>query len=446
MPAMRLARFLLALSAFANLAMAEERRADDEKSFETAVAASKPGDVILLAAGTWSDADLRFVANGKPDAPVVLRAEQPGRTVLVGRSRLRIAGEHLVVSGLWFANPADEEVIQFRVDAKKHASRCRLTECAVTDDGTQPVPGKEGRWLNLYGTENEVDHCFFAGKRTKGTLAVVWLGFEPEGRHRIHHNHFGPRARLGKNGGETLRIGDSKTSLRDARCVVESNIFERCNGESEIISNKSCANVYRENVFLACEGALTLRHGHRCQVERNWFLGLGAKETGGIRIIGEDHVIADNYLQDLLGDEFRSGITLVAGIPDSPLNGYHPVRRARIERNILVNCKHPVLIGFNDESAATVPPVDCVFAGNVIRCPDARQAFETIGEAQGFAWKDNIVSAKAPGIATAGVEMREIEMKKTAGGFFRLSDGRPRGMPVSASDAGPSWRRTNHQR
>ena len=440
MRAMRPALLLIAFAAVANLTLAEERSAADAESFKTAVAASQPGDVIIMAAGVWQDADLLFAARGKPGAPVTLRAAEAGKTVLAGKSRLRIAGEHLVVSGLWFQNPVDEEVIQFRSDAKTHASRCRLTECAVTDDGTQPVPGKEGRWLNLYGTENEVDHCYFAGKRTKGTLAVVWLGFEPEGGHRIHHNHFGPRARLGKNGGETIRIGDSKTSPRDARCIVESNVFERCNGESEIISNKSCANLYRENVFLACQGALTLRHGHRCRVERNWFLGLGAKETGGIRVIGEDHVVSGNYLQDLLGDEFRSGITLVAGIPDSPLNGYHPVRRARIEGNILVNCKHPVLIGFNDESEATVRPADCQFTANIIQCPEAQQAFEAVGEMHGFEWKDNLVRAKSPGVTATGIEERAVEMKKAGDGIFRTPDGRPQGKPLGLGEVGPKWR------
>lgn len=440
MRAMRSA-FLLAFAAAANLTLAEERRAADAESFKTAVAASQPGDVIIMAAGAWQDADLLFAARGKPGSPVTLRAAEAGKTVLAGKSRLRIAGEHLVVSGLWFQNPVDEEVIQFRADAKTHASRCRLTECAVTDDGTQPVPGKEGRWLNLYGTENEVDHCYFAGKRTKGTLAVVWLGFEPEGGHRIHHNHFGPRARLGKNGGETIRIGDSKTSLRDARCIVESNVFERCNGESEIISNKSCANLYRENVFLACQGALTLRHGHRCRVERNWFLGMGEKETGGIRVIGEDHVVSQNYLQDLLGDEFRSGITLVAGIPDSPLNGYHPVRRARIEGNILVNCKHPVLIGFNDEPEAIVRPVDCQITANLILCPDAKQAFETAGEMHGFEWKDNLVRAKTPGVTATGIEERAVELRKADDGIFRTPNGRPKGKPIGVGEVGPWWRR-----
>ena len=55
---------------------------------------------------------------------------------------------------------------------------------------------------------------------------------------------------------ETIRIGDSQTSLLMGGCVVEKNLFEKCNGEAECISNKSCGNIYRENTFLEVSGTL----------------------------------------------------------------------------------------------------------------------------------------------------------------------------------------------
>ena len=74
-----------------------------------------------------------------------------------------------------------------------------------------------------------------------------------------------------------------------SRTVVENNLFEQCNGDVEIVSNKSGENVYRHNTFVECVGALTLRHGKGCVVEGNYFLGHLAPQTGGVRIIGEDH-------------------------------------------------------------------------------------------------------------------------------------------------------------
>ena len=72
---------------------------------------------------------------------------------------------------------------------------------------------KDSKWVSLYGSDNRVDHCYFAGKTNLGQTMVVWLDKEsPENRHRIDHNHFGPRPPLGENGGESIRVGDSSTS------------------------------------------------------------------------------------------------------------------------------------------------------------------------------------------------------------------------------------------
>ncbi|HBL43540.1 MAG TPA: hypothetical protein DDZ90_09130, partial [Planctomycetaceae bacterium] len=59
------------------------------------------------------------------------------------------------------------------------------------------------------------------------------------GSHRITGNHFVDMARGDGNGFEALRIGTSEFSLKSAHCVVAENLFENCDGEIELISNKS---------------------------------------------------------------------------------------------------------------------------------------------------------------------------------------------------------------
>src|SRR5256885_633170 len=61
----------------------------------------RPGDVLVMADGTWTDQAVVFRGRGTPDQPITLRAQTPGRVVLTGASSLKIDGEHLVVSGLW---------------------------------------------------------------------------------------------------------------------------------------------------------------------------------------------------------------------------------------------------------------------------------------------------------------------------------------------------------
>src|SRR5205823_7447134 len=134
-------------------------------------------------------------------------------------------------------------------------NQCRLTESAV-------VVGTHKFFVHLYGADNRMDHCYLAGKTSESPT----LQIEAEGQpnyHRIDHNHFGPRPPLGRNGGETMRVGYSGQSMRNSGTLVESNLFDRCDGEIEIISSKSCGNIYRFNTFLDCAGMLTLRHGNR---------------------------------------------------------------------------------------------------------------------------------------------------------------------------------------
>lgn len=80
------------------------------------------------------------------------------------------------------------------------------------------------------------------------------------------------------NGQEIIRIGTSDVSMTTAAVTVRGNIFEKCNGEIEIISNKSCGNVFTNNLFLNCKGTLTLRHGNNCTVAGNYFFGNGIAE------------------------------------------------------------------------------------------------------------------------------------------------------------------------
>jgi len=99
-------------------------------------------------------------------------------------------------------------------------------------------------------------------------------------------------------------------------------------------------------------------------VEKNEFWGQSVKQTGGIRVIGEDHQILENHLQDLEGDGFRSAITLVNGVPDSPLNGYWQVKNTVIRGNTILNCKQALLLGYNDVKEASLEPVGTRLEGN----------------------------------------------------------------------------------
>jgi poly(beta-D-mannuronate) lyase len=428
--AMRTARIRRVLSltlAAAGTAGAEIREVADAAAVAAAAARAAPGDEIVLADGEWRDADIKVTAQGVPGRPVVVRAASPGGVRLTGASRVRLAGRHVELRHLCFESVEPRaDWLEFRVDSKSLARHCRVTGCLFRWQAGSG-PGPECRWVGLYGEDNELDHCAFLGKGSGGATVVVWLGEKNgAGRHFIHHNWFGPRPELGRNGGETLRVGDSATSVLDAGCRVMDNWFTRCDGETECVSNKSCGNLYQGNVFDRVKGTLTLRHGDRCTVRGNWFLGGGVSRTGGIRLVGGGHVVEGNVLTGLEGDLFRAAICLVNGIPDSPLNGYARVTDADIARNHISDCKHALVVGFNDDKRATLPPLRPRFGGNEVALRPGRPLFDPPADAVEPVWTGNrVAGGKTADGLPAGWQI---------GGLAALP------MPeLREADCGPEW-------
>lgn len=430
--------FALALTLLSTAPLhAAEYRARDLAAYEAITAGTlQPGDTLILEAGEWKDVSLLFKGEGTQEKPITLKAALPGQVRLTGNSSLRLAGSHLIVEGLWFHNafPEKSDIITFREDSKKLASHCTLRECAIIQDVVS-ADKKERKWVSLYGAGHHVERCHFEGKTSKGTLLVVWLpeaGGEPP-KHRVEKNHFGPRPRLGKNGGEIIRVGDSDTSMQSAACVISGNLFEKCDGEVECISNKSCDNRYVGNTFLECQGTITLRHGNRCLVEHNWFDGKHRKETGGIRVIGEDHVVRGNVLRGLEGDGARSALCLMNGMVDSPANGYFQVKKAVLQGNWVEDCKHCLLIGHADKDVkAPLAPVDCVIEGNTFLGREKSRIVDLADPSVGIQWKNNLMHGGDPGIPPdAGIQIAGERPTRTAS----ASQVRP----LQRKEVGTSW-------
>ena len=357
---------LAPLAAYAQV----ERVASTPQELSSAIASSGPGDTIIMANGTWTDVVISFYAQGVEGDSITLRAETPGQVILNGNSRLKIGGSYLKVDGLWFDQGAlrSGHLIEFRRSSSRLTTHSRLTNCTITNYNPSSYL-TEYKWVSIYGAHNRVDHCHFAGKSHDGATLVVWLRDPPNDSpvwHRIDNNHFGHRPELGKNGGETIRIGTSSRSMQDAYVTVEHNLFEECDGEIEIISNKSGNNVFRHNTFLRSSGTLTLRHGNEASVYGNYFLGDGKSGSGGVRIIGERHKVYNNYFQDLRGTGYRSALAVVNGVPNSPLNRYFQVKDAVVAFNTFVDVEETFVIGAGKSSEQSLAPDGLQVANNLV--------------------------------------------------------------------------------
>lgn len=423
--------FALRLSIFWLLPLAAagaEFTVTNMTQLDDAIHQARAGDAIIMANGVWADADIQFTGAGEPESRILLRAEVPGKVFLTGSSRLALSGAYLVVDGLTFTNGyrTSGNVIAFRDSPSSVASNCQVSNCAVIGYNP-PSSDNDTKWVSLYGFSNRVDHCYFKGKQNSGALLVVWLSSSDADKpnfHRIDHNYFGERPDLGQNGGEGMRIGDSATSFNVSHTIVEHNYFEQCSGEIEIISNKSCENIYRYNAFADCEGALTLRHGNRCTVEGNFFFGHGKARTGGVRIVGEGHRVFNNYFQDLAGADGRSALSIMQGLEDTPLNGYFQVKNAIVAFNTFVNCDNSLLIGLSDaltgtDRETTLPPVDCKIANNIIRSTKNKLVDQRIMPGN-TVWEGNIMFGTTLGIsANSGITITDPKLAQTADGIWR---------------------------
>ncbi|WP_158235469.1 polysaccharide lyase 6 family protein [Caulobacter sp. FWC2] len=411
---------LLGLGALAGSvhAYAAERLVRTPEAFTAAVRASTPGDSVVLANGVWRDFEMVFTGQGAPAKPITLRAQTPGKVVISGKSNLRIAGRHLVVSGLTFKDgfSPSSEVIAFRQDSEL-AFDSRVTE-TVIDGFNKPDRAASDYWIGLYGQNNRVDHNHLQGKLNNGvTLAVVLNSLQSQqNHHRIDHNYFGPRPPLGSNGGETIRVGTSEFSRTQSLTVVEDNYFEGCSGEVEIVSNKSGGNIYRRNVFVRSQGSLVLRHGDGNLVEDNVFLGGGVAHTGGVRVINAGQTVRNNYFQGLRGDGFTGALVLMNGVPNSPLNRYNQVLDARIEHNIFVDVR-AVVFGAGADQERTLPPARSVLFGNVFLGSGGEAIFKATAPIDGLTFADNRVDGVAPPTGASGFEAKAI-------GRQTLPDGR----------------------
>jgi poly(beta-D-mannuronate) lyase len=418
-PLLLTATLLLAL----NAGYSQRIPVKDNQELRSALSKAKPGDSIVLANGTWKDLPLIITANGNADRRIVVMAETPGAVKCTGNSFIRFGSNYVTVSGLHFTDgyTVKESIVDFRNTDKEIANHCRLTQC-VFENFSKPNRSDDDHWITMWGKQNRIDHCVIGNKLNTGTTLIVELNDErsQHNEHSIDSNYFRGRQPLGANGGETIRIGVSRYSLTSSNTHVHHNYFERCNGEVEIISVKSCNNRLTENTFFESEGGLVLRHGSGNTVLNNIFIGNNKPYTGGVRVINPGHTVANNLFIDLAGTGFHGAFTVLNGVPNSPLNRYMQVTDADIHHNTFVNCK-TILFGAGKDAERTMPPARVSFRDNFIQTSNA-SLYEDANKDGGITFTNNRFFARSVKTAPAGftAEIPTLTAINWSGQQFRI--------------------------
>ena len=383
-------------------------RVSSVSELRTSIKDAMPGDTIVVVNGVYkTDGEIVCDRKGKENFPIVIRAENSGGAEITGAGGFSIAapGSYIVITGFKFTHAAAS------ARTENGTSFCRWTRNLFE------TPGK-GDYLNISGSDHQIDYNTFQNKNSMGKfLAIRGLDDQIAERLWIHHNYFlNFENQGGANGAEALQFGLSGFSLSSSRSIVEHNLFEKCDGENELISVKASEVTLRYNTIRDCPAQFTLRHGNRCMVYGNYFFN-----TPGIRIFGDDHEVHSNYFENCkLAINIGNGGGEVAD--GAPLVSHDRPDRVLIAFNTLIN---------NTQNFVQTPRKNGVgatfvtFINNVIQ--GGGPAAEISGPYTNGAWSGNFIFKTAgPGaIPSGGFEEADPLIRRDSSTVFHLSADSP---------------------
>jgi hypothetical protein len=378
-------------------------------ALQTAIGGASPGDRIVVADGNYVSAGPINIANvGTADQPITIAAQTVGGVEISGSAGFTFSSPaaYIVIQGFHFTHAAGT----MELPAGTH-------HCRITRNVFQLKVAKSGAYMTVSGDDHQIDHNTFRDKFTEGQMLQVQGPPAPAMAQRtwIHHNYFYNFPDTGLNNTSALHIGHSARSLTPANSLVEYNLFVGTRGENEgAICNKSCDNTYRFNTFGENCTELSLRHGNRCLVYGNFFIGT---RQGGLRFFGDDHRVYSNYFER--NNPAMSIGNGDANIPPGQLTSHDRPDRVQVVFNTFINNPTSVvMLGRTDGLGAT----SLVFADNIIQGAGGK-AISIGGPLPDVLWQGNILwdNAGGPGdISVRGYISVNPGLKQDATGIFRL--------------------------
>jgi poly(beta-D-mannuronate) lyase len=314
-----------------------------EIEFKSIQALLSPGDEVEIKNGNYTDWALAISSKGAAAKPIIIRAEKPGMVIFSGNITtpvFKVSGDYIFIKGISFKNCVLTKtgiLIELNATNNCQLSNCNFSANRVTAQFTPLVI------ISGNGNTNVIEGCNFTSnvdnqdvqvKITKDSFPKLTL---------IENNVFSDKVRVSwqnGNGGECVQIGQDPVLLGNQRpeTTVRKNRFIHCNGENEVISNKSSGNKYLNNYFEDNDGELVMRGGHDCVIADNTFKG----GTGGIRINGTNHTIINNKI-----DGIQTAIRLMYGMAKGKeeIGFYIAASDCTIKNNTISNATTGILVG-----------------------------------------------------------------------------------------------------
>jgi chondroitinase B-like protein len=289
------------------------------------------GNRIIITGGTYSD-NYTLSSSGTASAPIIITAA-PGATVTM-TGTFTLSGQYAVLTGIQFVNG------QVKVNGDfNRITRNRFTKFART-----------AVTLNSGAANNRIDRNEFDNMVSGSTATYVAVSVNPASgdstttNNRIDHNYFHDFPDWNVNGHEAIWLGHSvQQNLSTTKTLIDHNLFQRTNGDGEIIKSVTNYNQIIGNTFLDSRAYASNRQSKGTLWKNNWFEGVD-----GLRTLGDDLQIIGNNFAGSSALRLQAGDTtwdaIVAALPQ-----YSKLRPAT-QRALVVGNNGKIIVGYNPTS------------------------------------------------------------------------------------------------
>lgn len=331
------------------------------------------GNTYSIKSGEYTNISINIRSSGTKDKPITIQAD--GEVIFSSMSSLRITGDYIIFQGFHFQSIKKNKMI------KLEGNHIRFTKNLIND-----LDKDVEQIIRVLGKSNRIDNNKVLSINKLGVVIQVVVDKDEPSYCLIDNNNFNGRKEQDKNGGEVIRIGDSKTHTFNSRSIVYGNNFNFCNGDIEVVSVKSGQNVIYNNRFIDCKGGLVFRHGDDNLAVYNYFNGEMAEDNPdacGLRLVGKSHRVYFNTFERIINDNpFRSALSVMCGELNPNPNGYQGVEMCEIRFNDFILCKNVMSLGVNNKRKSNIKPKKLTITNNrFIKC---KNMYNTSSKIKGY--------------------------------------------------------------
>ncbi len=245
-------------------------------------------DTIILKNGVYDFAKVRIIASasGTSESKMrCLKAESRHGVTIKNEGSFIVLADNFIIDGFIFKDNTEHPITIRSVNVEISNNIFQSSRSGLVIKAFHRSIIRDNLFTDIHGISIMVPQVGLAYYKDYPPIKYV----------HIYNNSFKDIPRVASNGGEAIHLGYSFSLLpadydNAINATIENNLFERADGDTEIISVKSDGNTITNNSFVDSQGHLSIRMGYDNIIKYNFFKNV----SGGIRISGGDNTISKN--------------------------------------------------------------------------------------------------------------------------------------------------------